>query len=267
MGLYLQQRLVDAIHRARPNLSGRGIANELGLKKDSVARWLSGADVMNLAEVAAFAHLLGADVLASIPAGELLPPAYAALLRVGINPPQFQTLTEPAWTTFADIVCEILVREHASHRIQLLTAPVLAHSIASAADRMPPTAAVVDVEATDANAIIFRLPEVVELHVALITDAMPPEELSGAVLWPLRVSRSPEHRHVNLFALGRRAAAIADQLIRSRDGGPSDHRFVTSVDMARAGIGEVADLDLELTLLAEAFQEPFTVRALEVQKA
>ncbi len=100
-----------------------------------------------------------------------------------------------------------------------------------------------------------------------ITDATSPKDLPHALLAPLRASTSPDRRHVIIYALERRGHSCRGGLISTTEPERDDRRSVASIDLAGAGIGEVTHSDIDLAVLSETAHSPFTVRALEVQKA
>ena len=70
-----------------------------------------------------------------------------------------------------------------------------------------------------------------------------------------------------IYALERRGHSCRGGLISTTEPERDDRRSVASIDLAGAGIGEVTHSDIDLAVLSETAHSPFTVRALEVQKA
>lgn len=250
IAMLLQHRVVLAVRHAAGRASVREMAARVGVGKSTMARWLSGQELLNVSGLAALAAAFGPDVLADIvPAGpvdtvELLPEPYRPLATMRGGRLELAVPDEPAWSHFAKALADTVTAATSEGRDRLLSASALAWVLARAADELPPTRGLVDLDNIDSATITFGLDEPIVVSVVRVT-----EDTTGVVrkailsaLSNVAAATRPERRVIAL-TLGPRGGPLLDQLAQP---GPTDVRVITSLAIARAGLGDPVDPDLLL---------------------
>lgn len=177
MGLHLQHHLLIATRAAMPGLSVRKLADAAGVHRNTAHRWLTGHEIMNLADVARirFAVPRGLHDTLSAESVDLLPGPYKHLLDLTSATPRFADLgAEPPWSYVADIQGDFLADQVAGGRLQLLTAPVVAHRTAVLLDGLPVFTHRVEIDPEEpAEAIVQARRPIRVRHLVLLRSMAP----------------------------------------------------------------------------------------------